>query len=91
MEIKKVSTLFPVKEKKLYTSCNIYYGICECGGNYTGKTEQNTTRHSELTRHILKKVDHITTWTLLVLAPKNRSIRKNVEALFIAQLKHLLN
>ena len=99
---RKIQTLFPVKKKTLFPLCKIYYGICHCGENYTGKTERDSkTRWSEhnspehnlvLARHILKNIGHIVTWTILVPASKKRSIRKNyLLRLFIAQLKPSLN
>ena len=99
---RKIRTLFPIKEKSLYPSCKIYYGICDGGGDYAVETKRNTkTRWSEynnpehnsrLARHIFRNVGHIITWTILAPAPKKRSMSKNLEEeFFILQLKPLLN
>ena len=97
MENKKNTNTVSCLRKTYYPSCKIYYGIWKFDENYTGETERNTkTRwlehnnpehNSQSVRHILKNVGHIITWTILIPAPKKRSIRKNLETLFIAQLK----
>lgn len=51
----------------------------------------NPEHNSEPARYILKNVDHIITWPIVAPAPKKRSIRKNLEALFNSQLKPSLN
>ena len=39
---RKTSSLFSLKDKKLYPSCKIYYGKCkQCGEDYVGETKRN--------------------------------------------------
>jgi len=97
-----MQTLFRIKDKKIYPSCKIYYGICTCGVDYTGETKRNTeTRWSEHnnpsnkksnpSRHLNKNIDHTFTWKILCQAPKRFNIRKNLEAIYISILKSSLN
>ena len=69
---RKIWPLFPVKEKNLYPSCEIYCAICDCGKD-ASETEKNTktrwSKHnpehnSEPARYIMKNIDHILTWII---------------------------
>ena len=85
----------------MYPSCKIYQGICQCGENYIGETVRNVntrwaehnnpTNISEPARHIANNIDHVINWEILSAAPKNKVVRKNLEALYIALLKPTLN
>ena len=54
--------------------CNIAYGQCECGEHYNGESAQKTVTRwsehsnldhiSELTKHIVRNVDHELTWEI---------------------------
>ena len=100
-ETRKIQTLFHLKDKKLYPACKIYYGICECGEDYIGKTKRNTitrwsehdnvTKDSEPSRHLRKHISHALTWRILCHASKKTDIRKNLEEIIIALLKTSLN
>ena len=94
--------LFKIKDKNLYPGCKIYYGECQhYGNNYiwetvrntdTWQSEHNNSDHkSELAEHIKKNIDHIFNWKILCLAPSQKHLRKNLEAIFIALYKPSLN
>ena len=65
-EIRKIQTLFHLKNKKLYPACKIYYGVCEWVEDYIGETKRNTitrwsehddaTKDSEPARHLNKHI-----------------------------------
>ena len=38
---KKVKSLFPLKDRHLYTACKIYKGISSCGETYVCETIRN--------------------------------------------------
>ena len=98
---KKVRSFFRVKDKTIYPACQIYHGICECGKDYVGETERNTiTRwaehnnpryNSEPAKHLQNNVEHKFDWKTLCQAPKNKRIRKNLEAIYISLLRPSLN
>ena len=100
-ETRKIQTLFHLKDKNSYPACKIYYGVCECGEDYIGKTKRNTitrwsehdnaTKDSELARHLNKHITHAFTWKILCHASKKTDILKNLEAMFITLLKPSLN
>ena len=37
-----MQTLFHLKDKKLYPTCKIYYGVCECEENITSAKQKET-------------------------------------------------
>ena len=39
---KKVRSLLPSKDKKIYPACKINRGFCFCQENYTGESKRNT-------------------------------------------------
>ena len=88
-ETRKIQTLFHLKDKKLYSACKIYYGVCECGEDYIGETKRNTitrwsehdnaTKDSEPARHLNKHINHVFTWKILCHASKKTDIRKNLK------------
>ena len=100
-ETRKIQTLFHLKDKTLYPACKIYYGICECGKDYIGKTNRNTitrwsehhnpTKDCEPVRHLKEHINHVFTWKILCHASKKTDIHRNLEAIFIALLKPSLN
>ena len=47
---RKIRTLFPIKEKSLYPSCKIYYGICDGGGDYAVETKAPEEIHEQKLR-----------------------------------------
>ena len=85
----------------MYPACKIYYGVCECGEDYVGETVRNTEKRwsehnnpnkdSEPARHLKRNCEHIFNWKILCNAPKNKPLRKNLEAIFIGWLKPSLN
>ena len=99
---RKRKSLFKIKDKNLYSACKIYYGECkQCGDNYTGETVRNTATRwlehnnldhkSEPAEHIKRNIDHLLKWKILCLAPSQKHLRKNLEAIFIALYKPSLN
>ena len=100
-ETRKIQTLFHLKAKKLYPVCKIYYGVCKCGEDHRGKTKRNTitrwseyenaTKDSDPARHLNKRMNHVFTWKILCHASKKTDIHKNLEAMFVVQLKPYLN
>ena len=93
---KNSNTISCYRKKTVSPLLKIYYGICDYDEDYASETERNTKtkwsehnnleRKSEPDRHILNNVERIITWTILAQTSKKGSIRKNVEALFVAQL-----
>ena len=98
---KKVSNLFPLKDKRIHPSCNIYEGVCVCGTKYIGETERNVEirwkEHnnpngiSEPSKHIKNNINHVFEWKILCNAPKNSRSRKNLEASYISLKRPQLN
>ena len=72
-----------LKDKNLYPVCKIYYGICECGKDYIGKTKRNTKKRysehdnsnkdSDLARHLSQHINHVFKWKILCHASKKMS------------------
>lgn len=48
---------------------------------YNGETVNKKKLISEPAKHIDKNLDHVFTWKVLSLGPKDKSIRKNLEAI----------
>ena len=51
----------------------------------------NPKYNSEPAKHINRNIDHEFEWKVLCQAPKNKRIRKNLEAIFICLLRSSLN
>ena len=94
--------LCKIRDKNPYSACKIYYGECEhCKDNYIGETVRNTvTRWSEynkpdhksgLAEHIKRNIDHVFNWKISCPASSQKHFKKNLEAIFIALYKPLLN
>ena len=91
---KKVRSLFSLKDKNPYPSCQIYEGVCICGENYIGETirnvdirwreHQDLRKDSEPAKHLGENPQHSFTWKTLMPASKNFRQRKNLEACLIA-------
>ena len=98
---RQIKSLFPLKDKNPHPSCKIYEGECICGSKYIGETKRNVeirwAEHnnpkysSEPAKHLTKNIDHGFNWKILCDASSNISIRKNLEASFIALLRPNLN
>ena len=73
---KKVRSLFSLKDKNPYPSCQIYEGVCICGENYIGETIRNVIyqdlrKDSEPAKHLGENPQHPFTWKTLMPASKN--------------------
>ena len=98
---RKIRTLFSLKSKNPYPSCKIYLGTCSCGNSYIGETKRNTavrwSEHndprgkSEPAKHLAQNPNHAFTWQVLLTAPQNARLRKNLEASMVAIYKPKLN
>ena len=98
---KKVSSFFPLKDKNLHPSCNIYYGLCSCREDYVGETKRNVSvrydehnkppKKSKPVAHLEQNIDHYFTWRILCNVPSNARTRKNTKAFFIAIMRPSLN
>ena len=70
-ETRQIHTLFHMKDKKLYPTCETYYVVCEFVEDYISETKRNIikrrpkhdnhTKDSEPARHFNK---HIFTWKI---------------------------
>ena len=95
--IKKVKLLVPLKDHSLHPSCKIYEGICSCGETSIGNAEECWPEHNsadnklEPAKHIADNLEHSFLWSVLLAAPKDGRICKNLDAFFIAKLKPSLN
>ena len=98
---RKVKTLFSLKCKNPHPSCKIYEGTHSCGSAYIGETirnvavrwsEQNNPRgNSEPSKHLYNNSTHKFSWRVILSAPKNSRVRRNLEASMIALKKPELN
>jgi len=98
---RKVKSLFPLKDKNPYPSCQIYEGTCVCGETYVGETKRNVEvrwrehndirKDSEPAKHLRDNPTHQFEWKTLQAAPKNYRPRKNLEATIIATKGPSLN
>ena len=86
----------------MYPAWKIYYGECEqCRDNYIGDTVRNTVTHwsehnkpdykSEPAEHIKRNIAHVFKWKILCPATSQKHLRKNLQVIFIALCKPLLN
>ena len=88
-----MSSLFRLKDKKLYLACKIYYGKCQYDEDCVGETIRNTatrwsehnnpTHKSEPAQHTKNHIGHLFDLSTLCNAPSSNQIRKNLEELFI--------
>ena len=100
-ETKKVRNLFNLKSCNPHPACKIYAGKCSCGVEYIGETKRNVEvrwgEHnnprgtSEPSKHLYNFPTHSFTWSVLMSAPKNVRIRKNLEASEVALKRPELN
>ena len=98
---KKVRNLFNLKSRNPHPACKIYAGQCSCGVTYIGETKRNVEvrwgEHndprgkSEPSKHLYNNVTHSFTWSIVMNAPKNVRIRKNLEASEVALKRPALN
>ena len=98
---RKVKTLFRLKSKNPHPSCKIYEGTCSCGSAYIGETIRNVavrwSKHnnprgnSEPSKHLYNNSTHKFSWRVILSAPKNSRVRRNLEASMIALKKPELN
>ena len=99
--IKKIRSLFCLKDKNLHPACKIYEGICSCSANYISETKrnvetqqnklQNPSKVSESAKHLREFPDHKFNWKILLVAPKNAKLCKILKSSMIALKKPSLN
>ena len=93
-ETRKIRSLFSLKSKNPHPSCKLYQGQCSCGALYIGETKRNVQvrwkEHndprgkSEPAKHLYENPNHSFTWSVIMSAPQNTRIRKNLEASLVA-------
>ena len=98
---KKVKNLFSLKSRNLHPACKIYLGVCSCNETYIGETKRNVEirwgehgdprKASEPAKHIHENTGHVFTWNIIMDAPDNSRVRKNLEASWVALKKPSLN
>ena len=98
---KKVKQLFKLKSRNPHPSCKIYEGICSCSQVYIGETKRNVevrwkeheniNKDSNPARHLREFPNHSFEWRIILNAPKNLRLRKNIESLFIASRRPKIN
>ena len=102
--IKKNRNLFRLKSKDPPLACVIYEGICTCKENYIAGAKRNVeiqeeehlginkiSESSRHLRHLKSNPTHEFSLNVLVAAPNNDLLRKNLEASFIALSRPYLN
>ena len=97
----KMKSLFPLKDRILHPSCKIYKGVYRCGETYIGENirnvEERWSEHSsadnksEPAKHLARHEEHSFLWSILLVAPKDRRTRRNLEEFFIMKLEPSLN
>ena len=80
--------LFRTKTKNHHLACRIYEGVCTCKGIYIGQTKGNVEirweEHSDINkisqpfRHLNSNPMHGFTWKVLMTAPINDQVGKNL-------------
>ena len=98
---RKIRTLFRLKSKNPHPSCKVYEGTCSCGDIYIGETKRNVevrwSEHDDLkgksepAKHLSKNPDHKFSWRVLMSAPQNQRVRRNLEASLVALHRPKLN
>ena len=98
---KRIKSLFNLNSINPHLSCKIYEGQCTCGDSYIGETKSNVKvrwkEHndprgkSEPAKHLYQNPNHSFTWKVLMSAPQNTRLRKNIEASFVALHRPKLN
>ena len=98
---RKIKTLFSLKSRNPHPSCKLYEGTCTCGGIYIGETKRNVEvrwqEHndprgsSEPAKHLFQNPTHSYSWRVLMNAPQNTRVRRNLEASFVALRRPSLN
>ena len=98
---RKIKTLFSLKIRNPHPSCKLYEGTCTCGGLYIGETKRNVEvrwqEHndprgsSEPAKHLYQNPTHSYTWRVLMNAPQNTRVRRNLEASEVALRRPSLN
>ena len=99
---RKIRTLFSLKSRNPHPACKIYRGECnDCGQIYIGETKRNveirwdehedTKGKSEPAKHLQQNPTHSFSWSILLSAPQNTRIRRNLEASVVALCKPKLN
>ena len=88
-----IQSLFPIKDKVCHISYVIYQRICSCGATYIGETVRNTSirwsehnninGNSEPAKHIFANTNHVFSWKVISVAPKNAHKRRSLEAMII--------
>ena len=91
---KKIRNLFRLKSKRPHPTCAICEGVCTCKENDIGETKRNIKirweEHSDInkiyqpSRHRKSNPTHAFTWKVLMTAPINDRVTKNLETSFIA-------
>ena len=98
---KKVKSLFSLKSRNPHPACKVYEGVCSCGSSYIGETKRNVevrwkehenpSGKSEPAKHLYQNPSHSYTWRVLMNAPQNMRVRRNLEASFVALHRPILN
>jgi len=100
-ETRKIRSLFSLKSKNPHPSCKLYQGQCSCGALYIGETKRNVQvrwkehndprKNSEPAKHLYQNPNHSFTWSVIMSAPQNTRVRKNLEASLVALHRPSLN
>ena len=98
---KKIRNLFCLKSKNPHPACAIYEGVCTWKENYTDETKRNVeirweehsdiNKISEPSRHLKSNPTHAFARKVLMTAPINDRVRKNLEVSFIALSRPSMN
>ena len=93
--------LFRLWNKNPHPAGAIYEGVCTCKENYTGETKRNVeirwqehsdiNKISELSRNLKSNPTYAFAWKVLMTAPINDRVRRNLEVSFIALSRPSLN